>query len=86
MPPFFFRELQVISFSVNLQFLYELKHKARLSKTMCGIFHFRFCFVFIKVYVFVQQIACTLTLTHHNFFHNQNNRRTTHSFAQTSDF
>ena len=34
--------------------LRELKHKARLSKTVSGIFHFRFRFVFIKVYVFVQ--------------------------------
>ena len=48
------------SFTFNLQFLYELKHKVRLSKTLCGIFHFRFRFVFIKVYIFVQQNACTL--------------------------
>ena len=33
----------------NLQFLYELKPKAHLSKTVCGIFHFWFHFVFIKV-------------------------------------
>ena len=37
------------SFTFNLRFLYELKHKVRLSKTVCGIFHFRFRFVFIKV-------------------------------------
>ena len=44
-----------------LQFLYELKHKARLSKTVCGIFHsIRFRFVFIKVYIFGQQNAWTL--------------------------
>ena len=43
------------SFTFNLQFLYELKHKVRLSKTFCAIFHFRFRFVFIKVYIFVQQ-------------------------------
>ena len=43
------------SFTFNLRFLYE--HKVRLSKTVCGIFHFRFRFVFIKVYVFVQQNA-----------------------------
>ena len=48
------------SFTFNLRFLYELKHKVRLSKTVCGIFHFRFRFVFIKVYVFVQQNAWTL--------------------------
>ena len=44
----------------NLRFLHELKHKVRLSKTVCGIFHFRFRFVFIKVYIFVQQNAWTL--------------------------
>ena len=41
-------------FTFNLRFLYELKHKVRLTKTMCGIFHFRFLFVLIKVYIFVQ--------------------------------
>ena len=45
------------SFTFNLRFLYELKHKARLSKTVCGIFHFRFRFVFIKVYILVRQNA-----------------------------
>ena len=42
------------SFACNLRFLYDLKNKACLSKTVCGIFHFRFRFVFIKVYMFVQ--------------------------------
>ena len=28
------------SFTFNLQFLYELKHKVCFSKTVCGIFHF----------------------------------------------
>ena len=39
---------------------FDLKHKVRLSKTVCGIAHFRFRFVFIKVYIFVQQNAWTL--------------------------
>ena len=43
------------SFTFNLRFLYELKHTVRLSKTVWGIFHFRFRFVFIKVYNLVQQ-------------------------------
>ena len=30
------------SFTFNLRFLYEVKHKVRLSKTVCGI-PFRFC-------------------------------------------
>ena len=45
------------SFTFNLRFLYELKHKVRLSKNVCGIFHFRFRSAFIKVYIFVQQNA-----------------------------
>ena len=36
------------SFTCNLWFLYELRHKARLSETLCEIFHFWFCFIFIK--------------------------------------
>ena len=51
---FFFHELLIISITFNLRFLYELKHKVRLSKTVCGIFHFQFRFVFTKVYIFVQ--------------------------------
>ena len=43
------------SFTFNLRFLYELKHKVCLSKTVYEIFHFGFPFVFIKVYIFVQQ-------------------------------
>ena len=31
----------------NLRFLYVLKHKIHLSKTVCGIFHFQFRLVFI---------------------------------------
>ena len=50
------------SFAFNLRFLYELKHKVCLSKTVCGIFHFRFGFNLIKNYVFVQQNAWTLWL------------------------
>ena len=40
--------------------LYELKHKAHLSKTVRGIFHFLFRLVLIKVYIFVQQKVWTL--------------------------
>ena len=50
------------SFTFHLRFLYELKHKVRLSKTVCGIFHIWFHFVFIKVYIFVEQNAWTLWL------------------------
>ena len=48
------------SFTFNLRFLYELKHKVRLSKTVRGILDFRLRSVFIKVYIFVQQNAWTL--------------------------
>ena len=50
------------SFTFNSRFLYELKHMVHLSKTVCGIFHFRLRPVFIKVYIFVQQKAWTLRL------------------------
>ena len=49
-------------FTFNLRFLYELKHKVRLCKTVFGIFHLRFRFAFIKVYNFVQQNILTLWL------------------------
>ena len=48
------------SFTFNLRFLFEQKHKVRLSKTVCEIFYFRFRFVFIKIYIFIQQNAWTL--------------------------
>ena len=57
---FFYHELRTRqSCTFNSRFLYELKGKVSLSKSVCGIFHFRFCFVFIKIYVFVQQKAQT---------------------------
>ena len=55
-------EFKNLSYISNLRFLYGLKHKVRLSKTMCGIFYFLFRFVFIKVYVFVQKNAWILWL------------------------
>ena len=36
------------SFSFNFRFLYELKHKVRLSKTVCRIFRFQYRFVLLK--------------------------------------
>ena len=41
------------SFTVNSRFLYELMHKVHFSKRVCRFFHFRFPFVFIRVYGFV---------------------------------
>ena len=45
---FFSRAPTHHSFTFNLWFVYELKHKVDLSKTMSGIFHFRFRLVFVK--------------------------------------
>ena len=50
------------SFTFKFQFLHELKHMVHLSKTVCGIFYFRFHFVFIKASNFVQQKAWALVL------------------------
>ena len=50
------------SFTFILWFLCELKHKVCPSKTVCVICHFWFRFVFIKVYIFVQQNAWILWL------------------------
>ena len=44
------------NFTFNLRCLYELKRKVRLSKTACEIFHFRFRFAFIKVYIFFNKM------------------------------
>ena len=44
------------SFTFNLRSLYELKHNVRPSETVCRIFHFRFGFVFIKVYFLFSQM------------------------------
>ena len=58
---FFSRAPTHHSFTFNLRFLCELKYKIRLSKTVCGIFHFEFRFVFIKAYFCVQQYAWVLS-------------------------
>ena len=56
-------------FTFNSQFLCEMKRKVHLSKAVCGIFHFRFRLVFMKVYIFVQLNSWTLPLLkRHNSF------------------
>ena len=62
MPSFLLRAPTHHSFIFNLRFLHGLKQKVRLSKIVCGIFYCRFRFVFIKVYIFVQQNAWALWL------------------------
>ena len=46
------------SFTFNLRFLYELKHKVGLSKTVCETFHF------------LKTCMDSLTLKCHNLFEN----------------
>ena len=48
------------SFTFNSQFLYKLKHKVHLFENVCGICHFQFCLVFMKVYIFVPQKASSV--------------------------
>ena len=60
MPCFSFAVQTHHSITFNLQFLHELKHQVCLSKAVCGVFHFRIRFVFMKDYNFVRQNAWTL--------------------------
>ena len=61
--------LQLTSFAFNSQFLHELKDKVRLSKSVWGIFHFRFRLVFIKVCFCSTESMVSLTLSKcHNSF------------------
>ena len=58
-------------FTFNWRFLYELKHKVCTSKSMCGIFHFWFCFASIKVYNFaLHKVRTLLTLKRQMSFQN----------------
>ena len=58
-------------FTFNFQFLYELKHKVCLSKTVCRIFHFGFLIISIKVYIFCSKKCInSLILKGHNSFQN----------------
>ena len=38
------------SFTFNSRFLYELKYKVHLSKTVCGVFQLKFIFLFNKMH------------------------------------
>ena len=50
------------SFTFNSRFLYELKQKVHLSKSMCRVFHFWFRLVFIKIYIFVKEKPWSLSI------------------------
>ena len=43
------------SVTFSSRFLYELKHKVHLSKSVCAIFHFSFHLLYMKVYIFVNK-------------------------------
>ena len=67
MPSFFLsRAPSHHSFTFNSRFFHELKHKIRLSETVCGIFHFRSSFVFTEVYIFSTKSITSLTLKRHD--------------------
>ena len=67
------------SFTFNLRFLYELQHKTLHYKSICGIFHFRFCF-FLCLVCSTESME-SFTLICHNSFQYQNNKKATHTFA-----
>ena len=67
------------SFTFNMQSLDELKLKVRRSKRVCGIFYFKFHFIFIKAYIFVREKTGSLTLKRCNSFKIENNRKATHT-------
>ena len=70
------------NFAFNSWFLYKLRHKLHLSKTVCGTFHFQFHLFLIKVCIFFSTKSMdSLNLKRHNSFSNKNNRKPTHSFA-----
>ena len=60
MPSFFIRELQLITVLLLISNSYISLSTTFISLKLCVIFHFRFRFVFIKFYIFVQQNAWTL--------------------------
>ena len=43
------------TFTFNSRFLYELKYKDHLSKTLCEIFNFRFRLALIKIFIFLNK-------------------------------
>ena len=55
-PLFLLQALTHYSFTFDLKLLYELNHMVFLTKTVSGIFHFQFCFVFIEVIFFFNKI------------------------------
>ena len=83
MPSFFFHQLQVISLTFNLRFLYELKITRFVFLKLYAefsIFHFLSFSYFCPT-----KSMDSLTLKRHKSFQNQNNRKATQFCSQTSD-
>ena len=69
-------------FTFNSQFLYGLKQMVHPSKSVWGIFHFRFRLVFIKTLYFCSTKSTnSLILKRHNSFQNKNNRKAAHNIT-----
>ena len=62
MPSFFIREVKRITLLLLICDFYMAWSSRFISRKLCGIFHFQFCSVFVKVYIFVKQNTWTLRL------------------------
>ena len=70
------------SFIFHPQFFYKLKHKVRLSKTVCGFFRFdSVSFLWNFFHFCWTKCMDFLTLKRHSSFQNKTNRKATHSFS-----
>ena len=79
---FFFYELQLITVLFLICNSYMSWSTRFVSKSVCGIFHFRFRFVFIKAYIFFStKWMDFLILKRHNSFQKYNSRKVTHTFT-----
>ena len=77
----FFRELQLISFIFNLQFLYELTHTSFVSLKLCVGFSIFGSVSFLQFTFLFKKYMGSLALNYHNSFQHQNNRKATHDIA-----
>ena len=59
-----------LSFTFNLRFSHELKYKVPFSKTLGGIFHFRFRFVFLRFIILFNKMHGLFDLKSHSSFQN----------------
>ena len=83
MSSFFFRELQLITilFLIFDSYIYELKHKVHLSKTVWDFpFSIPVRFYWSLHFWSTKRMDC-LTLKCHGSFQNQSKRKATHSFV-----